>query len=81
MNGQGFTSFDKEKSLLFGAGVTVKPFTDFIIRVFGDRYKRDDSVKNTFASFAGYKNSRFSLGVEYNYKTDFDWTDNHNVYG
>lgn len=81
MNGEGFTNIQADNSFLYGAGVTFKPVDGFILRLFGDTYKNDEAVKNTVASFAGYKNSRFSLGVEYNYKTDFDWTDQHNVFG
>lgn len=81
MNGEGFTNIQNDNSLLYGAGITVRPENGLIFRFFCDTYSRVDATKNTFASFAGYTSSRFSLGFEFNYKTDFDWIDSHNVYG
>jgi hypothetical protein len=81
MNGEGFTNIQNDSTLLYGAGVTVRPSDRFVARFFADTYKKGEARKNTLATFAGYKHDKFSLGAEFNYKTDYDWTDSHNVYG
>lgn len=81
MNGEGFTNIQNDNSLLYGAGMTVRPIEGLSFKLFADTYSREDARKNTLTSFAGYTNIRFSVGFEFNYKTDFDWTDTHNVFG
>lgn len=59
----------------YGAGITLKPLKGLILRLYGDiydipKYLEDNMVKRdkqySIASFAGYANKYFSIGVEYN---------------
>jgi len=81
MNGEGYTNIQNDSTILYGAGITIKPAGGFVLRFFGDTYSNGLDRKNTFSSFAGFKHTKFAIGAEFNYKTDFDWTDSHNVYG
>jgi hypothetical protein len=80
-NGEGYTNIQNDNSLLFGAGITIKPSEELTFRLFGDIYNQQTVYSNTIASFAGYKNSRFSLGLEYNYKTNINNTLEHHIFG
>ncbi|HUS87290.1 MAG TPA: hypothetical protein VMW76_08625 [Bacteroidales bacterium] len=81
LNGEGHTKMALDNKLLYAAGVTFIPAEGMAIRLYSDIYSRGDSVKNTVAAFAGYRDEKFSIGIEGGYKADYDWTDKHNVYG
>jgi len=81
LNGEGHTRMVLDNRLLYAAGATFIPAEGMTIRLYSDIYSRGNSVKNTFAAFAGYRNDKFSIGFEGNFKADYDWTDRHNVYG
>ena len=89
VNGEGYKKIQKNDGLNYGAGITLTPVKGFQIRVYGSiNQKAEDTQANVgnLATFAGYKNSRFSIGAEYNlmtnssYKADAD-QDGFSVYG
>lgn len=80
-NGEGYARIQSDNRFLYGAGITMKPVEGVVLRLFCDHYKGEEATKNTFASFAGIRNQKLSVGIEFNYKTDFDWVDSHDVYG
>ena len=78
-NGEGYKKVQVDDGLQYGAGLTLTPVKGFMVRAYGsyneagqsikDAAQNKDDVKGTtnLAFFAGYKNSTFSLGAEYNW--------------
>ena len=78
-NGEGYKKVQVDDGLQYGAGLTLTPVKGFMVRAYGsyneagqsikDAAQNKDDVKGTtnLAFFAGYKNSAFSLGAEYNW--------------
>lgn len=70
VNGEGYKKVQLKDGLQYGAGVTITPLEGFTIRAYGSYNESTDSSLEGIinaASFAGYKNKRFSLAAEYNY--------------
>lgn len=77
-NGEGYKKVQVEDGLQYGAGLTITPIEGFMLRAYGsyneaaqsikDNSETPENIKGTtnLAFFAGYKNSAFSLGAEYN---------------
>lgn len=74
-NGEGRKFKNMDNRYKYGAGITLKPLKGLILRLYGDiydipKYLEDNMVKRdkqySIASFAGYANKYFSIGVEYN---------------
>lgn len=69
-NGEGFKKLNSDKGMRFGAGITVNPTKNLVLRLYGDTYQKPESsngkAQNSFSAFAGWKSEKFSLGAEYN---------------
>ena len=77
-NGEGTLNLNNNNTYKYGLGITVIPVTGLTLRAYTDLYGKSPnlypeagpsaSYKNqgTIALFAGYSNSSFSLGAEYN---------------
>lgn len=81
-NGEGYKKVKKNGSNRYAAGLTLTPFENAAIRVYGDVYNKKDTLmrdelpegiadvnyKNQYslALFAGYMNESISGGIEYN---------------
>ena len=77
-NGEGTLNLNNNNKYKYGLGFTAKPIDGLTLRVYADLYTKSPdlyppsgplaSYKNqgTVALFAGYSNSIFSLGAEYN---------------
>ena len=81
VNGEGYKKLQKNDGLNYGAGITITPAEGFQLRVYGGINEGADNTQAdiyNLATFAGYKNEKFSIGAEYNlmnnasYKADAD---------
>lgn len=69
VNGEGYKKIQKNDGFNYGLGVTLTPVKGFQVRLYGGLNESGEEGKDdivNFAAFAGYKNERFTLGVEYN---------------
>ena len=80
-NGEGYTNIQADNSLLYGAGLTIRPANEIVVRLFADTYSHEGINSQTISSFVRYSNDKFSVAAEYDYKSDFDLSDGHNAYG
>lgn len=84
VNGEGYKKLQKKDGLNYGAGITLTPAEGFQIRVYGAINQRaEDWQENiaNLATFAGYKNERFSIGAEYNIMANASYTEGANQDG
>lgn len=80
-NGEGNKVVKKDNNMRYGAGLSVFPIKNTILRVYADIYNDDENQRDalpdgitdikykdqyTLALFAGYQNKRISFGAEYN---------------
>ena len=74
----------------YGAGITLKPAKGFMFRIYGDIYNTPEYLKTdagvqkdqySVAAFAGYSNSWFSLGAEYNRAFNYKFSSGTDVNG
>lgn len=74
----------------YGAGITLKPAKGFMFRIYGDIYNTPEYLKTdagvqkgqySVAVFAGYSQSRFSLGAEYNRAFNYKFASGTDVNG
>ena len=84
VNGEGYKNVQFGNGLLYGAGVTAKPVKGLTLRAYGS-YKecteKDEKGSTNLAAFAGYKHDKFSIGAEYNYQMNANYTDNQHLGG
>ena len=84
VNGEGYKKLQKNDGLNYGAGVTVTPLKGLQIRVYGSINERADNTQanvTNLATFAGYKNERFSIGAEYNLMRNASYKANNHQEG
>lgn len=68
-NGEGYKKVNKDNHYRYGAGITLRPDSCLLFRIYGDIYTGStDSTRNQSALsfFAGYTHPRFRIGAEYN---------------
>jgi hypothetical protein len=86
-NGEGTVALNHNRSNKYGAGVTLRPAAGFTLRAYGDTYRLTgqkggpNATQRTVALFAGYSNSRFSVGAEYNRQADRQLVAGYNLSG
>lgn len=89
-NGEGRKFKNMDNKYKYGAGITSKPAKGFMFRIYGDIYNTPEYLKTdagvqkdqySVAAFAGYSNSRFSLGVEYNRAFNYKFSSGTDVNG
>lgn len=84
VNGEGYKKIQKNDGLNYGLGLTVTPIKGFQIRLYGGVNESSDKDKKdiaNLAAFAGYKHEKFTIGAEYNYMWNANYTDNADQYG
>ena len=84
VNGEGYKKLQKNDGLNYGVGVTLTPVKGFQIRVYGSINEGADNTQpnmTNLATFAGYKNSRFSIGAEYNLMTNASYKEDAHMDG
>lgn len=89
-NGEGRKFKNMDNHYKYGAGITVKPIEGLIFRLYGDIYNTpkfliDENViqkdQYSFATFMGYQNQDFSIGVEYNRAVNYKFYSKLDVNG
>ena len=92
-NGEGYKKLQVDEGLQYGAGLSITPIEGLILRAYGSfneaaesikkSYEKPEDVKGTtnLAFFAGYKNSYFSLGAEYNLMKNTKFINNNDKSG
>ena len=77
-NGEGTLNLNNNNSYKYGLGISAKPIIGLTLRAYADLYNKSPDLypeseplatyknQGTIALFAGYSNSMFSLGAEYN---------------
>lgn len=69
VNGEGYKKLNKDNHFRYGAGITLTPLKNLLIRLYGDLYNGDGGESKdqySTALFLGYRNKRFYAGAEYN---------------
>lgn len=92
-NGEGYKKLQVDEGLQYGGGITITPIKSLLLRAYAsyneaassieEAAENPESIKGTsnFAFMAGYKNSTFSLGAEYNYMKNTSFTDGNDKNG
>ncbi len=80
LNGEGYKNLQNDSVFKTAIGLTVKPAEGLTLRGYFD-YLPGDAAQTSLATFAGYANSDFSLGVEYNLQNNHNRVDNHELSG
>lgn len=69
VNGEGYKKVQVKKGLLYGMGVTLRPTSNIIFRIYGsynEAEKIEEKGIGNLAAFLGYSNHRISIAGEYN---------------
>lgn len=81
MNGEGYTKLQADNTLKAGAGVSIFPLKNFVTRIYYDLSAKS-IIESTLTAFIGYKiENKVIGGIEYNYKFNEDYKENHNRFG
>ena len=80
LNGEGYKNLQNDSVFKTAIGLTVKPAEGLTLRGYFD-YLPGDAAQTSLATFAGYANKEFSLGVEYNLQNNHNRVDNHELSG
>lgn len=80
VNGEGYKSVQLDSTYRGGAGITITPFQDFILRGYFDYEKKDEPLVN-FTTFIGYSNDALSAGLEFNIENNNNYDKDHNLTG
>lgn len=81
MNGEGYNNIQLDNSLRTTAGIIITPDLNFAFRLYGDITKVNGVWQPLFIGFAGYKNEKFTIGAEVNYKSNLDLIEGHHAWG
>jgi len=95
-NGEGNRVVKKDNNMRYGAGISVFPIKNTILRVYADIYNDDENQRDavpedmtdtkykdqyTLALFAGYQDKRMSFGAEYNRVYNKGFVEKKDYYG
>lgn len=81
MNGEGYSSLQLDKNMKPAIGVTITPAKGLALRTYNDLIRTEGVWQSTSIVFAGFKNEKFSIGVEFSYKSNIDVVDGHDAWG
>ena len=68
-NGEGYRNYEHDNFIKYGGGLTLKPFKDYILRIYYD-YIHSDMSQKTFAVFSGFNRPGYRIGGEYNIRNN-----------
>jgi hypothetical protein len=81
INGEGFKVAQADNTYTGGLGLTIKPVKNFVLRGYSYYSKKAES-QITLSGFAGYEiENKIKLGAEYNYKQNYKYSSDMNMYG
>ena len=81
MNGEGYSKLQLDNSFKTGIGLTLKPLKSLIFRVYYDFIDMNQIIQSTVASFAGFQMEKFTIGGEFNYRTNDGHEKDQNRWG
>jgi hypothetical protein len=81
MNGEGYTNIQLDNSLRTSAGFTITPSSNLAFRLYGDITRVEKLWQPMFIGFAGFKNSKLTIGAEVTYKSNLDLNRGHHAWG
>ena len=84
VNGEGYKKVQVEDGLAYGLGMTMNLLDGLSIRLYGGMNEAsEEGLENAYnlATFVGYKNKDFSIGVEYNAYWNSGYTKDANQSG
>lgn len=84
VNGEGYKKLQVDDGLNYGLGLTLTPIKGLNARIYGGINQAAESEQEDIvncAFFLGYKNSRLSLGAEYNIMNNTAFTADSNLNG
>lgn len=79
-NGEGYKKIEMDSALQLAAGITMRPFKQLSVRLYGD-YMKTSTEQYTLAAFLGYQDNKANIGVEYAYQHGHRLRPNHNYGG
>ncbi len=79
-NGEGYKKLQSDDILKTAIGLTFTPAEGFTVRGLYD-WMGDETVQQSWTTFAGYKNKKFSLGAEYNLQKNQAMMDSRDWWG
>ena len=81
MNGEGYKKLQTDDTYKCALGITYIPLKNLTTRIYFDLTQKDIS-QSTLSTFAGYKFlKKFSLGFEFNYKSNYQFQKDNNMIG
>ncbi len=81
LNGEGYSNLQLDNTFKAALGLSYNPVENFYSRIYID-YSEKTYTQATYAFFLGYKQTnKFSLGAEYNYQTNNDFSNNYDLFG
>lgn len=84
VNGEGYKRVQVQDGLQYGAGVTVNPVEDLLIRVYGsynESTERNLKGITNLAAFVGYADDLLSVAAEYNYQRNAKYVTGRHQHG
>ncbi len=70
VNGEGFKTAEGDSTFKAGAGISVYPVKNLLVRGYFDTMKKDDANQQTTEVLAAYENNSFKLSASYNHQKD-----------
>lgn len=80
LNGEGYKRVQIDSTFKTTFGLTLKPFSGFILRAYLDHMKNDFS-QNSYSLFAAYTINMFKAGLEYNIQKNNLMIEGHDLEG
>lgn len=80
MNGEGYNQLQIDNTFKSGFGASFYPSDFLIARIYYD-IMVNEAVQQSIASFIGIKKNELTIGLEYNYKTNISFIQDHNIWG
>lgn len=74
-NGEGYKNMQADNAYLTSVGVAVFLMDDKMVLRATDEYVNNGIAQNNIAILAGFKNDKFSVGLEHNIQTNYRFTD------
>ena len=83
VNGEGYKKVQVEDGLAYGLGMTAQVLDGLTLRLYGSLNEATPGLDDSYnlATFAGYKDNDFSIGVEYNAYWNSGYTKDANQSG
>lgn len=79
-NGEGYQNLQFDNVYRVGTGVTLKPLSTLTLRAYYTIHTKS-TPEMIFSGFAGFRQGRFRLALEYNHQLNYKFNEGHSRYG